>query len=116
MWRLERDRAHAPVAVAHVQLCALARGVAQMLEGVAGGIRERERVGGGVTQRDEAKAQSESTFVVAPHQAMRFEGGREAVSRRPRDSGGIDERVEVARPAFEGSEDGSGLVEDPHAA
>ena len=77
--RLERLDAHAAIAVADVQLRALARRVAQSLRARAGRPRASpEPCAAAAPERDEAEPEREATVGVAAHQAVRLERRRRA--------------------------------------
>ena len=79
-----RARRRTPaVAVAHVELHALARLVAQPLERGAGDLGQRRAVGRGPAQGDEAQAEGEPAVAVAAHEAVGLEGDGQAVGRGP---------------------------------
>jgi hypothetical protein len=80
---LERLDAHALVAVAHEQLHRLARLDAQPVERRASVEPARDRLGGGVTQPDQAQAEREAALVVAAYEPVRLERDRQPVGGGP---------------------------------
>ena len=84
---LQRDHAAPRRALAHVQLHALARLVAERLQRRAGVLGEREPVGRGPPQPHEAEPEREPTRGIAPQQSVRHECGGEAVGGRPGEAG-----------------------------
>ena len=84
---LQRDHAAPRRALAHVQLHALARLVAERLQRRAGVLGEREPVGGGPPQPHEAEPEREPARGIAPQQSVRHECGGEAVGGGPGKAG-----------------------------
>ena len=114
--RLERFDAHAAIAVAHVQLRALARRVAERLERGPSDLGEPQPVRGGATECDQAEPEREAPVCVAADEAMRLERRGEAVGRRSRQSRDCHELGERAGLLLECAEHGHRLVEHPDAA
>ena len=115
--RRQRHDTAAPVALADVQLHALA-GVRRAARSSAGG--RARRAGSAPPRRapsaDQAEAEAEPPGAVASQQAVRLERDRQAVGGRPRQAG----RSPAARPASAGplldrADDVNRLVEHPDA-
>ena len=114
--RLERLDADPAIAVAHVQLRALAGRVAERFERRPSDLGEPEPVGSGAAECDQAEPEREAPVCVAPDEAVRLERGGEAVGRCPRQSGGGHELGERAGLLLERAEHGHRLVEHADAA
>ena len=114
--RLERLDAHAAIAIAHVQLRALPRRVAQCFERGPGDLGQPQAVRSRAPERDEAEPEREATVRVPAHQAVRFERGCEPVRGRTRQAGHQHELGERAGLALERAEHGHRLVEHSDAA
>ena len=114
--RLERLDAHAAIAVAHVQLRALARRVAQCSSAGLATSGSPKPMRSRAPERDEAEPEREATVRVPAHQAVRFERGREPVRGRTRQAGHQHELGERAGLALERAEHGHRLVEHADAA
>src|SRR5436190_23687952 len=107
--------AHPAVALAAVQLGALAGDVAQPGEHRVRGL-EQPVLAGGRGQLAQPGAEHEPPLQVAGHQAVVLEGGREAVRGRARQAGRGDEGGQAGRPRLEGTENDGGLVQDANSA
>jgi hypothetical protein len=89
--RLERRHAHTPVTIAHIQLDALAGGVAQFAQrghrGLAEGIRPLRRV----TQGERTRPEDEPSLAVAAEHPVQLERHGQTVRGGPGYAGRRDE-------------------------
>ena len=116
-WGDSSASTHTPaIAVAHVQLRALAGRVAECFERGPGDLGQPQAVRGRAAECDEAEPEREATVCVAADEAVRLERGGEAVRRRPRQSRDGHELGERAGLLLERAEHGHRLVEHPDAA
>jgi 3-isopropylmalate/(R)-2-methylmalate dehydratase large subunit len=112
---LRRGDTHPNVALSPVELRALPRCVAQFGQNGAGHCDEAVLATGG-RELGKSGAEHESAFAVAGHEAVSFEGDREAVGGRPRETGERDETCQRCRTRLEGGKYGYRLVQNANTA
>jgi hypothetical protein len=100
---LQRGDAHPAVAPADVELSALPCLVAQAFQGGAGPRRQVEP--------GEPRADGVATLGVAPHQAVNFQGGGQAVGGGPGQAGGLHQPGQRQRSGLERVDDRKRLVQ-----
>ena len=112
---LGRGHADAHVALAAVELRALARDVAQMRQHRAG-RGQQSVLARGRGQLGQPGAENEAALHVARHQPVVFQGHGEPVGRGSCESGRRDQSGEGGRTGLQGAQDQSCLVENADAA
>ena len=106
-----------PVALAHVQLHALARVVAQPHEHRPGRVRPAASAVGGLPQADQAQPEGEPTVGVPAHQPVRLERDGQPVGRGPGEPGARrSARPATAARGSTAPSDGHGLVQHADTA
>ena len=112
---LGRRHADPAVALAPVELRALAGDVAQPGEHRAGRLEQPVLAGGG-RQLAESRAEHEPPLQVARDQPVVLQSRGQPVRGGPGEPGRRDQRRQAGRPGLEGSENDGGLVQDADSA